>query len=200
MDTKLKGEVSTDIDGSPQRLGLALAAEGFLNQLLSPGSPGSSRVGLPTNSTPLASRERLTLKARSSIDTTLSNQKPPDPQAQKRRTEFIEPAGTEPPLKRPRAGTKQTDALMHCQRSAHYWYLDGSVIIQVKSSLFKLIPIMLSRNSLYFKRLFEDKPEGNVSTSDPAYVEIPVFKLTGIGESVTAEDFEKLLWAVENAM
>lgn len=200
MDVKLEGQEESVINGSPQRLKRLPTAEDFFSQLSPPGSPRTSRAGSPKTFKPAASQPKPTPKPRSSGISASSSQQPQNSQSQKRRTESVEPAGAEPPPKRPRPGKAKTDALLRCQRNEQYWHLDGSVIVKVESSLFKLHRSVLARSSPYFERLFDDMPDGNVSTNNAAYIDLPVFKLTGAGESVTVEDFEKLMWAVENAM
>ena len=53
--------------------------------------------------------------------------------------------------------TKHSRALSKATRSPNFWYLDGSVVVLVEKTLYKLHRSRLSRpNSNYFARLFGD--------------------------------------------
>lgn len=123
---------------------------------------------------------------------------PQTPSGSKRPAE-AETSSTISAAKRPRKGV-QKDNLLRCQMNEKYWYLDGSVIIVVGDSLFKLHRSTLARSSRYFEILFKENPDGNVQTDNPAYTSSVIYKLVGKGDKVTVGDFEQLLWAMENAM
>jgi hypothetical protein len=121
------------------------------------------------------------------------------PAAQKRKvTEGVTDDGhCEPAPKRPK-----NDARPHPE----FWHLDGSVIIQVEKTKFKLHQTMLQKQSAYFAAAFLAK--GNHKRGGRAYLEVeiderspngrhlPVYRIT----ETTADDFATLLTVIEEPM
>ncbi|KAL7284891.1 hypothetical protein ACG7TL_002205 [Trametes sanguinea] len=81
------------------------------------------------------------------------------------------------------------------KRSANFWHLDGSVVIQVQNTLFRLHRSRLAQQSEFFAGLFRNS-DGRDS---PALVEedtvdnCPVYVISG----VSVLDFERLLTALD---
>ncbi|OBZ65021.1 hypothetical protein A0H81_14972 [Grifola frondosa] len=103
-------------------------------------------------------------------------------------------------------------------RSAEFWHLDGSVIIQVQSTLFRLHRSRLAQQSTYFSSLFngdirediididEDDKEGNANHNGSIQAgefdqremvdRCPVYKVS----SVSVLDFQRLLTALDSGV
>ncbi|KAH9835033.1 uncharacterized protein C8Q71DRAFT_138270 [Rhodofomes roseus] len=113
--------------------------------------------------------------------------------------------------------TKPNRALAKSSRSSTFWYLDGSVVVLVERTLYRLHRSRLTVNSTYFARLFGganrqgDTGEGSDTDSDIVEVpnprsgtllegevidSCPVYRVTGI----SAEDFECLLNAWDSGI
>ncbi|KAI0262488.1 hypothetical protein BGY98DRAFT_1049955 [Russula aff. rugulosa BPL654] len=86
-----------------------------------------------------------------------------------------------------------------------FWYPDGSVIIQVKSTQFRLHQSMLQKQSALFAAAFEETrnlyPELEVRVDERSLKghDLPVYNLDDIGE-MTADDFATLLTVIEEPM
>ncbi|KAI9070277.1 hypothetical protein FKP32DRAFT_1586289 [Trametes sanguinea] len=82
------------------------------------------------------------------------------------------------------------------KRSANYWHLDGSVVVQVQDTLFRLHRSRLAQQSDFFAALFRNN---DGSSDSPVLVEedtvdnCPVYVISG----VSVLDFERLLTALD---
>lgn len=74
-----------------------------------------------------------------------------------------------------------------------HWYLDGSVLVQIKSVQFKLHRSRLNKLSRWFEEQFER--DANDEQDDD---ELPIYYLDETG--ITVKDFEVLLDAMDDAM
>ncbi|TFK85399.1 hypothetical protein K466DRAFT_494802 [Polyporus arcularius HHB13444] len=90
------------------------------------------------------------------------------------------------------------------KRSANFWHLDGSVVVQVQNTLFRLHRSRLMQQSDYFSALFSGNNERCVSVSLAARASIsgeeadvvdscPVY----VARGVSVLDFERLLTALD---
>ncbi|KAH9848162.1 hypothetical protein C2E23DRAFT_470471 [Lenzites betulinus] len=83
------------------------------------------------------------------------------------------------------------------KRSENFWHLDGSVVIQIQNTLFRLHRSRLTQHSEYFMSLFSS---GNGTRDSPAFVECdtidscPVYIVKG---HLSVLDFERLLTALD---
>lgn len=121
---------------------------------------------------------------------------------------------------------RHSRALSKAVRSTDYWYLDGSVVVWVQKTLYKLHRSSLMKRSKYFRRLLgetlptrsqtdvdDDDEKGSDYDEEPEIVEIagkyhdglvegelidrcPVYRVT----VVSTEDFEALLEAWEDGL
>ena len=86
-----------------------------------------------------------------------------------------------------------------------FWYPDGSVIIQVKRTQFRLHQSMLQKQSALFAAAFEEMrnlyPELEVRVDERSLKghDLPVYNLDGIDE-MTADNFATLLIVIEEPM
>ncbi|KAJ8456547.1 hypothetical protein ONZ51_g12060 [Trametes cubensis] len=74
------------------------------------------------------------------------------------------------------------------KRSANFWHLDGSVVVQVQNTLFRLHRSRLAQQSDYFAKLFQNNDgsvQQDIVDSCPVYV----------AKGVSVLDFERLLTA-----
>lgn len=99
----------------------------------------------------------------------------------------------------------RSKAALRCKRHPDYWLLDGSVVIQIQTTLFRLHRSRLVQQSKYFAQLFRSgRPETSVedpyTTRDSHEIDTVdnclVYKVTG----VAVADFESLLVSMDNAM
>jgi hypothetical protein len=96
----------------------------------------------------------------------------------------------------------KTDAM---RSHPDFWYPDGSVIIQVKRTQFRLHQSMLQKQSALFAAAFEETrnlyPELEVRVDERSLKghDLPVYNLDGIDE-MTADDFATLLTVIEEPM
>jgi len=90
-------------------------------------------------------------------------------------------------------------------RHKTYWLLDGSVVLRIKDTMFKLHRSRLAQQSQYFATLFAERNDRGVLILDDGEEEIveldeldgcPVYRL----ERVSVKDFTRLLDALDNAM
>ncbi|KAI0692576.1 hypothetical protein C8T65DRAFT_586512 [Cerioporus squamosus] len=90
------------------------------------------------------------------------------------------------------------------KRSANFWHLDGSVVVQVQKTLFRLHRSRLMQQSEYFSALFNGDERfrcgdltirrGGVSKEEPDVVDsCPVY----VARGVSVLDFERLLTALD---
>ncbi|KAI0363510.1 hypothetical protein BV20DRAFT_958139 [Pilatotrama ljubarskyi] len=109
---------------------------------------------------------------------------------------FLEPAP--PSSARSKGKAKQKPAPVR-KRSENFWHLDGSVVLQVQNTLFRLHRSRLTQQSAYFVSLFQNRGDG--SRDSPATVGVerdmvdscPVYVVKG----VSVLDFERLLTALD---
>ncbi|PSR77822.1 hypothetical protein PHLCEN_2v7694 [Hermanssonia centrifuga] len=112
---------------------------------------------------------------------------------------------------RPRAKSKN---IGRRKRHAEYWLLDGSVVLQIQNTLFRLHRSRLVQQSAFFARLFRNQgtrrksrtvdvhgsgsdEEEDSEDSEPELLDnCPVYKVTG----VSVQDFEAMLIALDNAI
>ena len=95
---------------------------------------------------------------------------------------------------------------MRLQRHPEHWHLDGSVIVKIRSTMFRLHRSRLVQQSPYFDKLFDGEEHGSQRDGEGdedevikkrIYIEhTPVFDVPGV--SVT--DFEHLLEALDGGM
>ncbi|GLB39146.1 hypothetical protein LshimejAT787_0603080 [Lyophyllum shimeji] len=100
---------------------------------------------------------------------------------------------TTPPRKTPR---KRAKAEFYKKHPVH-WHLDGSVLIQIGVTRFKLARSVLAYQSEWFRHTFErgeDAPERARELID----NLPLYNLDGLG--VDADDFAVLLDAINDAI
>ena len=98
------------------------------------------------------------------------------------------------------------------QKSADHWHIDGSVIIQVQNTLFRLHRSRLAQQSKYLADLFHKRQrdqvfvnhvyneKGGEGTIRAWLADTMEEKDLFIVDGVDAEDFAKLLNALDNAM
>ena len=120
--------------------------------------------------------------------------------------------------------TRHSRALSKAVRSTDYWYLDGSVVVWIHKTLYKLHRSSLMKRSKYFRRLFGDtlpkhgKTESDEDEKGSDHEEADVVEIAGKhndglveGELidrcpvyrvtvVSTEDFEALLDAWEDGL
>lgn len=86
-----------------------------------------------------------------------------------------------------------------------FWHPDGSVVVEIENTKFKLHRSMLQKHSVYFTSLFQKR--GMPSHGGRAYLEvevderspnagIPVYRVS----ETTADDFAALLTVIEEPM
>ncbi|KAI0028984.1 hypothetical protein K488DRAFT_89190 [Vararia minispora EC-137] len=121
-------------------------------------------------STPTLLKRKASLEASSSVrpeDTPVSDLVDPD-------------ALPAPPAKRQRLDYE-------CTRHPFHWYDDGSVIIRLKRTLFRVHSSRLAAKSPFFARLFEGEARGVLELGQGVFC--PIYWVTG----VRPKDFEVLL-------
>ncbi|GBE86563.1 hypothetical protein SCP_0904420 [Sparassis crispa] len=114
------------------------------------------------------------------------------------------------PAKRARRET--TSTFTQCARHPVFWHVDGSVILQVENTLFKLHRSRLAQDSSYFADLFnnsssrnskspDDSPIKGISKTDDLERDFMdgclVYKMP---DDVSVDDFANLMTALENAI
>ncbi|OSC96915.1 hypothetical protein PYCCODRAFT_1212386 [Trametes coccinea BRFM310] len=136
-----------------------------------------------------------------------SASQPPPRSSKRTRPSLPPPPATQPPpatpistsKPAPQSSTKKKgphrNGTTLRKRSANFWHLDGSVVIQVQNTLFRLHRSRLAQQSEFFAGLFRNS-DGRDS---PALVEedtvdnCPVYVISG----VSVLDFERLLTALD---
>ncbi|KAI0649593.1 hypothetical protein C8Q79DRAFT_939463 [Trametes meyenii] len=78
------------------------------------------------------------------------------------------------------------------KRNENFWHLDGSVVVQVQNTLFRLHRSRLTQHSEYFATLFRKSDRSNDGPSDMVD-SCPVYVVKG----VSVLDFERLLTALD---
>ncbi|KAI0703484.1 hypothetical protein BC835DRAFT_1319183 [Cytidiella melzeri] len=98
------------------------------------------------------------------------------------------------------AGPSGGKAQKRRTRNRTYWFLDGSVVLQLEDQMFRLHRSRLANQSTYFQELFSAAPgDGGAENGGDLCDFIdkcPVFKVKG----VSVADFEQLLMALDNAI
>ncbi|KAH9908818.1 uncharacterized protein B0H18DRAFT_1111519, partial [Fomitopsis serialis] len=156
---------------------------------------------LPSTDTQPKSRRRSDDKAPA---TQLNDHLPPEPSSPDI-VEFI------PSTPRPKPKTKHSRALSKATRSPNFWYLDGSVVVLVEKTLYKLHRLFGDALQTPSNKRISADVDGDTSEfEEPDIVELagrcsgglmegeivdscPVYRIAG----VSAEDFECLLTAWE---
>lgn len=90
------------------------------------------------------------------------------------------------------AGTGEGDGDGDAQQHPDFWHPDGSVIVEVGKTKFKLHQSTLQKNSTYFADAFREREGGR----RPKGNNLPVHRVT----ETTAEDFTSLLTVIEEPM
>jgi hypothetical protein len=81
-------------------------------------------------------------------------------------------------------------------RNDTYWFLDGSVVVQLGDIMFRLHRSRLANQSAYFEQLFSSTSGKNGVDLFDFVDDCPVYPVHGVSVS----DFEELLVAMDNAM
>ena len=76
-----------------------------------------------------------------------------------------------------------------------FWYFDGSVIIEVENTKFKLHQSMLEKRSAYFASLFQVSPKVELD-EQRSNAHIPAYRIS----DTTVNDFAALLTLIEEPM
>jgi hypothetical protein len=93
------------------------------------------------------------------------------------------------PSKKPRLTTGKRPKAR--KRDSDFWHLDGSVIIQVQNTMFRLHKSFLIRKSRYFADLLDSNGETEILDKCPVY---------SVEEDLRADDFRNLLKALDDGM
>lgn len=100
------------------------------------------------------------------------------------------------PAKRPRlepSPSPSSAATASCTRHPQFWHADGSVILQVSQTLFRLHASQLKKQSTFFADLL--KEDGN-SQPAAAVDGCPLHRIA----NVSVQDMERLLGALDNGL
>ena len=82
---------------------------------------------------------------------------------------------------------------MAVQPHPDFWHPDGSVVVEIENTKFKLHRSMLQKHSVYFTSLFEKR--GMPAQGGPN-AHVPVYRVS----DTTADDFAALLTVIEEPM
>jgi hypothetical protein len=85
-------------------------------------------------------------------------------------------------------------------RSRQYWYEDGSVVIQIKQTLYKLYKGQLAQQSDYFRRLFEGSGENVSGVMTRKRKNVDVDEVYVVRKNITPHDFEQLLECTDKGL
>ncbi|KAI0059211.1 hypothetical protein BV25DRAFT_1157099 [Artomyces pyxidatus] len=124
----------------------------------------------------------------------------PTPSSGKRKNEEREPEVIPDSSPEPEPRPKRARTSSALNRHPDFWHLDGSVIVRVENTLFKLHRSRLAKHSKYFAQLFAAKGKGKQADSgsdaDVEADDAPSMTdgmATYLVHETTVEDFERLL-------
>ncbi|KDQ51620.1 hypothetical protein JAAARDRAFT_184840 [Jaapia argillacea MUCL 33604] len=176
-------------------------------------SPPKKKVSTtPTAIPPISSqngRERAQTRGRPPPPVSTDSRRPPSTTSQPKpkRKRSIPPASTNsfglPPNKKSRLSN--SSSRMTPRRSEKFWHLDGSVVVRVQDTLFKVHRSRLVYESEYFKKLFEGRGESRVGSGGEDEMD-DLTKIDGCAvyevdvEGLSVNDFEVLLSAMDEAI
>ncbi|KAG5634930.1 hypothetical protein H0H81_000306 [Sphagnurus paluster] len=139
-----------------------------------------------------------------SVTSNLKRRQLSEPSVSRTQTRFASPSASTSAVKlpdadvsyRPRKKQRRAKADSH-QKHAVHWHLDGSVLVQIGKTRFRLHRSALARQSEWFRHTFErgnEAPERALNLVD----NLPLYHLDDL--DVDAEDFAILLDTIESAI
>ncbi|KAI0943729.1 hypothetical protein AcW1_002820 [Taiwanofungus camphoratus] len=180
--------------------------------------PSSAGTAKPTSHITISSTSRTPSGSPKLSSQRLSSRSPP-PRLQSSQSRSQPDEQASRPTKRPRLNVpsasapatstrKSKRASLRTSRHPTFWHLDGSVVLQVHKTLFKLHRSRLVQQSEYFAALFSGTRRGQATDEEDLEGETngivqgeiidscPVYKIT----TVSVEDFVSLLTALDSGI